>query len=98
MPSTLPILLKLKSSRSSESKPSLKREQTLAQATWSRLSETANREHVEVSLRLAQLAQASPTRLGETVLAQASGPRLGEPSNLRRGEMLLRSLRRELLA
>jgi len=37
---------------------SLRREEPLAQATSFRLSETANREHVEVSLKLAQLAQA----------------------------------------
>jgi len=63
---------------------SLRQEEPLAQATSSRLGETTNRGHVEVSLKLAHLAQ-------------ARGLRLGEPSKQRGGELLL-SLRRELLA
>jgi len=65
--------------------PSLRRGKPLAQATNSRLGEIAHRGHVEVSLKLAHLAQASDLRLGE-------------PSKQRRGELLLFSLRRELLA
>jgi len=83
--STLWISLKLKSSRSGEKNPSLKREEPLAQAISSRLGETANREHLKVSLKLVHLAQ-------------ASGLRLGEPSKQRGGELLLFSLRWELFA
>jgi len=62
-----------------------KREEPLAQATSSRLGEIANREHIEVALKLAHLAQ-------------ARGLRIGEPSKYRGGgELLLFSLRRELL-
>ena len=81
---TLPISLKLKSSRSGERNPSLK----LPALAWRDCKQKARRG----------LAQASPTRSGETTLAQASGLGLGDPSKQRGGELLLFSPMWELLA
>jgi len=63
---------------------SLRQEGSLAQVTSSRLGETTYKRHIEVSLKLAHLAQ-------------ASGLRLGEPSNQREGWVVVFSFRRELL-
>jgi len=76
---------------------SLRREEPLAQATISRLGKIAYRGHIKISLKLAHLAQASPSHSSEIALTQASGLRLGESTKQKEGELLLFSLRRELL-
>jgi len=64
---------------------SLRQGEPLVQAARSCLGEIAHIGHVEVLLKLAPLAK-------------ASGLRLDEPSKQRGGELLLSSLKRELLA